>query len=109
MADDTAGYYLRGGVDNLPTNSAAVRTGGSAAGRPPRRMLAPVLMLASALAAAAAAAAAAPPAGWKTCGGLADNYTATACETTTSTCAQVSYALAILCSSSSQSVCVEVF
>ena len=28
---------------------------------------------------------AAPPTGWKTCGGLADGYSATACDTATST------------------------
>lgn len=32
-----------------------------------------------------AAALAAPPAGWKTCGGLPDNYSNTACDTATST------------------------
>lgn len=31
------------------------------------------------------AALGAPPAGWKTCGGLPDNYTSTACDTATST------------------------
>ena len=32
-----------------------------------------------------AAAFAAPPAGWKTCGGLPDNYSNTACDVATST------------------------
>ena len=43
------------------------------------------MRLATAALCLSTAALAAPPAGWKTCGGLPDNYSSTACDTATST------------------------
>ena len=44
-----------------------------------------MMRLAAAALCLSTAALGAPPAGWKTCGGLPDNYTSTACDTATST------------------------